>query len=232
MAFGRRGRGAHRRNVRAKVDATVPWETPERPDAPPTTGPWDLVDVPDDGLLRKDFGSLLVPIVSGVRVEGTFGSDGTLVAVTLTCPTGQMQVDVFAAPRTAGIWVELRKQILGTIASQGGTGQEVRGTFGPEIAARLPVQGGAARPARFVGVDGPRWFLRARVTGPAAADRDKGAVLEDALRQMVVVRGTDPLPVRDPLPLKLPDTPTEQDAGQPSEDGPKPSANGTRPRRR
>jgi hypothetical protein len=37
-----------------------------------------------------------------------------------------------------------------------------------------------------------------------AADRRKAAVFEEALRQCVVVRGTDPLPVREPVPLRLP----------------------------
>ena len=32
------------------------------------------------------------------------------------------------------------------------------------------MQGGGAAPARFLGVDGPRWFVRALLTGPAAQD--------------------------------------------------------------
>ena len=59
-------------------------------------------------------------------------------------------------------------------------------------------------PARFVGVDGPRWFLRAMYTGSAAVDPDAAAPLEAALRDVVVVRGSDPMAVRDPLPLRLP----------------------------
>ena len=57
---------------------------------------------------------------------------------------------------------------------------------------------------RFVGVDGPRWFLRAMFAGPVATDDEAAAVLEDALRGVVVVRGTEPLPVREPVPLQLP----------------------------
>jgi hypothetical protein len=40
--------------------------------------------------------------------------------------------------------------------------------------------------------------------GPAAVEDHQAAAFEDVLREVVVVRGTDPLPVRDPIPLRLP----------------------------
>jgi hypothetical protein len=61
-----------------------------------------------------------------------------------------------------------------------------------------------------VGVDGPRWFLRGLFTGAAATDPAKASVLEDAVRNIVVVRGASPMPVRDPLPLTLPKEIAEQ----------------------
>ena len=110
---------------------------------------------------------------------------------------------MFAAPRTAGIWDEVRKEIRASITQQGGTAQEASGRFGTELTGRIPVQGGY-QSVRFVGVDGPRWFLRGLFSGPAAADPAKAAVLEDTVRNIVVVRGSSPMPVRDPLPLALP----------------------------
>jgi hypothetical protein len=213
MAFGRRGRGAHRRSTRAKIDATVPWEEPEKEAVPPTTGPWDVADVPDDGVERVDLGTLHIPILRDVEVRIDVSPEGPTFAVTLSHSGGQMQVGAFAAPRSTGIWDEVRKEILGSIASQGGTAQEVRGTFGREITARMPVQGGW-QPARFVGVDGPRWFLRALFTGPAATDSAQAATLEEAFRQVVVVRGDNPMPVREPLPLQLPKDLAEHAAQQ------------------
>jgi hypothetical protein len=56
-------------------------------------------------------------------------------------------------------------------------------------------------------VDGPRWFLRGVLTGPEAGSPAAGsasAPLADAFRAIVVVRGTDPMPVREQLPLVLP----------------------------
>jgi hypothetical protein len=69
-------------------------------------------------------------------------------------------------------------------------------------------------PARFLGVDGPRWFLRGTITGPAGAGGEAAAALEQAFRDVVVVRGTEPMPVREPLPLTLPAQAAEQMAAQ------------------
>jgi hypothetical protein len=58
--------------------------------------------------------------------------------------------------------------------------------------------------SRFVGVDGPRWFLRGVFNGPASHDHAAAEPLEDVLRSCVVVRGTDAMAPRDLLPLTLP----------------------------
>jgi len=72
-------------------------------------------------------------------------------------------------------------------------------------------------PVRFVGIDGPRWFLRAMLMGPIAVNATKAAPFEDALRAIIVVRGSEPLPVREPVPLQLPKEAADQlGAGQPS----------------
>ena len=44
-------------------------------------------------------------------------------------------------------------------------------------------------PARFVGVDGPRWFLRAVFSGRAAIDEEAAQPLIEVVRGTVVVRG-------------------------------------------
>ena len=42
------------------------------------------------------------------------------------------------------------------------------------------------------------------MSGPAAAAPEAAAELEDAFRAIVVVRGNEPMPVREQLPLTLP----------------------------
>ncbi|HEX6756547.1 MAG TPA: DUF3710 domain-containing protein [Mycobacteriales bacterium] len=204
----RPGRRA-RRSERAKIDATPPWSTERERDTEATTGPWDEADAPDDGMERLDLGALRIPVVAGVEVRVDVDPDGQVVAATLSYGGSEAQVGAFAAPRTTGIWDVIRKEIRTSISSQGGSAQERKGRFGTELSGRVPVQGGF-QSVRFVGVDGPRWFLRALFSGAAANDPARAAPLEDALRDVVVVRGSLPMPVRDPLPLTLPKEVAEQ----------------------
>jgi hypothetical protein len=60
------------------------------------------------------------------------------------------------------------------------------------------------RLVRFVGIDGPRWFLRGLFTGPAADGGEQAELLEEVLRDVVVVRGEHPVPPREILELRLP----------------------------
>ena len=76
----------------------------------------------------------------------------------------------------------------------------------------MPVAAGAdgaagKRLARFVGVDGPRWFLRGVIGGAATGDVEAAAQVEDLFRSIVVVRGGSPMPPRDLIPLRMPATP-------------------------
>jgi hypothetical protein len=60
------------------------------------------------------------------------------------------------------------------------------------------------RQVRFVGVDGPRWFLRGLFTGPAVDGGEQADLLEEVFRDVVVVRGEHPVPPREILELQLP----------------------------
>lgn len=169
-----------------------------------TTGPYDSASAPADDVPRVDLGSLLVPTPAGTELRLEANEAQEVSAAVLVVGSSALQLGVFAAPRSEGIWAEVRGEILSSLSREGGRGREVDGDFGVELAAELPGTGGR-QPARFVGVDGPRWFLRGLFTGPAAAtvgpDR---RLLETALREVVVVRGEQAMPVRDPLPLRLP----------------------------
>jgi hypothetical protein len=132
-----------------------------------------------------------------------------VVAVGLDYANSTLQVQPFAAPRTSGLWHEIREQIADQIARQGGTTTVREGSFGPELLAQIPVttadgQAGQMRLARFIGVDGPRWFLRGVIAGEAAADPTAAAKVEDLFRSIVVVRGNTPMPPRDLIPLRMP----------------------------
>jgi hypothetical protein len=200
------GRRRQKRTDRSKLDATPPWEHREHHEPDATTGPYDERDVPEDGVTRIDLGALRVPVVDGYDVRVDLNEAQQVIAATLAAPEGTMQLGVFAAPRNEGIWDDVRAEIADSLnAQRKDSARESTGPFGTELHGNLPAENGKGTvPVRFIGVDGPRWFLRALLAGPVAADAARAKRFEDAFRQCVVVRGTDPLPVRDPVPLHLP----------------------------
>jgi hypothetical protein len=127
-------------------------------------------------------------------------------AVALDLGDSSLQVMPFAAPRNSGLWLEIRQQLSTQIAQQGGATTMQDGALGPELRAEIPAGAGAPGPrvVRFIGVDGPRWFLRGAITGRAATDPEAGAAIEELFRSIVVVRGATPMPPRDLIPLHVP----------------------------
>ncbi|MBT2211163.1 MULTISPECIES: DUF3710 domain-containing protein [Actinomadura] len=155
--------------------------------------------------------------------------DGRPVAVLVQYEESAMQLQVFAAPKRSGIWEDVRRETAKDIQEEAnGQTQEGEGPFGPELLAMVPAplteevlaempqevreqipaefveQGWAPQIIRFLGVDGPRWFLQAVVQGAAIEDEEQWQVLEDVLRGVVVVRGDAPMPPRDLLELQIP----------------------------
>jgi len=178
------------------------------------TGPWDAESVPQDDVQRVDLGALRVPTLADVELRVEADQNGQVASVVLTDGTSALELAAFAAPRTEGIWDEVREELHAGIRGEGGVVEHETGEFGPELRATVNVPDGSKQLLRFVGVDGPRWFLRATFTGAAAADPAAGPMLAESVRQTVVVRGNDPMPVRDPLPLRLPREVVEQAAAQ------------------
>jgi uncharacterized protein DUF3710 len=169
------------------------------------TGPFDAV-APDDGLPRVDLGGMQVPVLEGLELRVEVDEAGQVVAATLVDGDSLMQLGAFAAPKTSGIWAEVRQEIADSIRSGGGNVDEVDGPYGLELRTAVPTEvPGQFAPARFVGIDGPRWFLRALFSGPAGTDPDASAQLNSVLEAVVIVRGSDAMPIRDPLPLRLPE---------------------------
>jgi hypothetical protein len=211
MPFGRR----RNRIDRSLRERGVPPEPQHKVrEALTTRGPWDESDSPDDGIARIDLGSIRLPALPGMDLRVELGPQQKVIGATLRSGESLLQVAAFAAPRATGIWDDVRADLATSASGQGGSLREVDGPFGPELSGTVlmspPPQPGQPpatperRPARFVGVDGPRWFLRGMITGPAAADPDAAGPLETAFRGIVVVRGTAPMPVREQLPLALP----------------------------
>jgi hypothetical protein len=221
-------------------------------------GPWDITDDFPQAE-RIDCGSLLIPVRDGFDVEINMAEElGAWVAV--VHGESGMQLQAFAAPRSSGLWDEVRSEIAENVAESGGTCRERRGPLGPEIWAEVPIgdageavgpasapgepgeagEAGLAgegagpprlHPIRFLGFDGPRWFLRGVISGPAASDPALSEPFDLIFTDVVVVRGDYPAPQRQLLEIRLPedmqraieaelggadgaDDPGEEDAGR------------------
>lgn len=178
--------------------------------ADPASGPFDSSEVADDGVERVDLGSLLVRPSPGrelrLQVEE---KTGRVQSVLLAGPDGAVEFQAFAAPRNGDLWSEVRPQIAADVTRRGGTATEREGRFGTELMCQMPVKRPdgtvATQPSRIVGVNGERWMLRASLLGRPALDPETAGEWEDALAQVVVRRGEGPMPVGEPLPVRLPD---------------------------
>ncbi len=169
-------------------------------------GPWDVAE-PHPEAFRVDLGSLQVPVIEGTDIQLVLAEQQG-AWVTVRHQLSELQLQAFAAPKRSGLWDEVRGEIAVGITEAGGQVAEREGSFGTELVAHMPAEPGqpasGMRPLRFVGVDGPRWFLRGLFAGAAAADPGAAAPLEAVLREVVVVRGEHPMPPRDLLELRLP----------------------------
>lgn len=177
-------------------------EPEPRPD-----GPWDSTEVRDPAEGRVDLGGLFIPGVDGMELRVEVAGDA-IVAATVVLRDSAIQLQGFAAPKREGIWGEVREEIGSGITQQGGIIDEVEGPLGWELRAQVPVQlpdgTGGFQVVRFVGVDGPRWFLRGVISGQGAVQPQAAGLLEQIFRDTVVVRGEGPMAPRDPIVLKLP----------------------------
>ncbi len=172
----------------------------------PDGGPWDAGE-PYPGRLRADLGSLQVPMGPEHEIQLVM-ADQHGAWVTVRYRESEVQIQAFAAARRGALWDDVRAEIAAEVRTAGGQSQEAGGSFGIELMAQVPAEPGqpssGLRLVRFVGVDGPRWFVRGLFTGPAAAGGDQADLLEEVLRDVVVVRGEHPVPPREILELRLP----------------------------
>ncbi|HEV7146188.1 MAG TPA: DUF3710 domain-containing protein [Pedococcus sp.] len=188
-----------------------------------TGGPFDSADVDLRSDERLDLGALRIRGVAGMELRLEVEEETQqVVGATAVMGDSAVQLQAFAAPRSAGIWDSIRQEIAESIVSQGGTADEERGEFGRELRTRMPSAGPDGRtvfaPARFVGVDGPRWFLRAVFSGRAAIDDEAAAPLVAVVRNTVVVRGDAAMAPREMLVLRLPEEVTVSSDGLPDDE--------------
>lgn len=169
-----------------------------------TVGPLDYSEVIQ---LRPsiDFGALQLPVREDVTLKLEVDeASSRIVALTVDHEGSSLQLQAFSAPGSAGIWHEIRKTLDDSIFAQGGKTETVVGPMGPELNAQIPTKGGDFRLAKFIGVDGPKWFLRGVISGLALGDTLAMTHVIDIFRSVIVVRGVSPMPPKELLQLVAP----------------------------
>jgi Protein of unknown function (DUF3710) len=199
------------RHERTEVRDANELEAPVIPE-PPARGPYDVSEAPA-GVQRLDLGSLQIPAVPDVEVRVQADPQGVIQQVVLVHGPNALQLGVFAAPRSEGIWDEVREEIRQSLFNDGAAAQEVKGDYGTELQARVRTPDGLTD-LRFVGIDGPRWMVRGVYQGEVATNPAAGGPLTTCLEGLVVDRGQEAKPVREPLPLRLPREVAEQAGGE------------------
>lgn len=188
-----------------------------------TSGPYDIseIDHPDDGddLLssddepRIDLGSMILTGFPGAELRLQVAEETSqIVSAMLISDNSALELGAYAAPRSGGLWAELRDEMIEGATEAGGEASLAPGPFGVELRRLLPVttpEGEEGyQPSRMWVVEGPRWLLRGIVYGEAALTdsvEPPVAQLVTAFRQVVVRRGDEAMAPGDLLPLSMPE---------------------------
>jgi hypothetical protein len=173
-------------------------------------GPYDMDEVGEDevGTSRLDLGSVLVPIPQGGQIQVEMAPNGNPQAVHLVTQHGRITVAAYAAPKSPGKWREVAAELSETLRNDNATVSMETGPWGRELHGSTP-----NADMRFIGVDGYRWMIRCVAAGPAGAAEANSPLIAAAhavLADTVVRRGTEPHPVRTPLPVVLPQALADQ----------------------
>ena len=207
------------------VSEPAPAEIDESKSAPADraqAGPFDVSEVPS---MRPyvDLGGIKVAPREGLQMRLDVDERAKrVVAVSLTYAESMLQVQAFSAPKSLGLWHQVRSEITQQMTAQGARISDAMGDLGPElvVATKVPAeQGGGVREVRFIGVDGPRWLLRGVVMGKATRDDEARAKINELFRDLVVVRGDQPMPPSELLQLQVPPGVAQTGQKKPETDG-------------
>ncbi|OZC99668.1 hypothetical protein CH275_22085 [Rhodococcus sp. 06-235-1A] len=175
-------------------------------------GPHDLSDLDEDretvAKTRLDLGSVLIPLPDGGQLQVEMSQAGSPQAVHIVTQFGRITIAAYAAPKSPGQWREVAADLATSLRDDKAETTVETGPWGRELHGVT-----ANADLRFIGIDGYRWMVRCVLAGPSGAVGEGQPLVQLAhtiLRQTVVDRGTDPHPVRTPLPVVLPQVLAEQ----------------------
>jgi hypothetical protein len=179
-------------------------------------GPFDISEVEDvEGtpeMPRIDLGSMVLAGFPGAELRLQMSEETQqIVSAMLIHQDSALELGAYAAPRSGGLWAELREEIMASATEAGGSAQLAEGPFGVELRRLIPVttpEGEEGyQPSRMWVAEGPRWLLRGIVYGQAALEEGLDSPVAEmltAFRQVIVRRGEEPMAPGDLLPLVMP----------------------------
>lgn len=200
---------ALRRNKQKFRDEIAP-KAPPQVEGVRHRGPWDSSErSPDGDDTYVNLGPLIVRVYEGLEVQLPADGDGSEIgSVVLVADSAALELRAFAATRSGGLWDEVRDDIILEVARLGGECEQVDGLFGPELLIKVPVElpdgEKGFQPSRIVGIEGPRWLLRATFLGEAGLSPSDEGLLMDTLRDVIVDRGAEARIPREALLLTVP----------------------------
>lgn len=193
--------------------ATAPAAPSAKPPRP--NGPWDveeLDDRPAHVAPRLDLGGVRIRPPAGFKVQIQVDQKTQRsTSVTLVGDQGALALVVVAAAKSKPQWPVTMRALQSDADRRGGTVAEGNGPWGPVLRITIPVtlpdgkQG--VQPSIALGIDGPRWMLRATILGKAALDQEQMNKMMAIVQDTVVVRGEEPMAPGEVVPLVPPPRP-------------------------
>lgn len=214
----------------APTDATpepsqpAPDETEETPLKPRrANGPWDVSEVdgshPSHERNRIDLGGLRIRPRAGMTMQMQVDNKtGKATSVLLMGDQAGVQLMAIAAAKSSPLWPQTKSAVVADAHRRGGSATEASGPWGPVLQVSLPATTSTGQkgvqPSLVIGIDGPRWMLRATLLGKAAIDQQVHNQMLAIVQDTVVVRGDAPMPPGELIELRPPSRPDEEQAGE------------------
>ena len=182
-------------------------------------GPFDIAELDEDDDLtgtpaapRIDLGAMVLAGFPGAELRLQMSEETQQIVSAMLIHEGSaLELGAYAAPRSGGLWSELREEIMAAATEAGGSASLAEGPFGVELRRLVPVSTPEGeqgyQPSRMWVAEGPRWLLRGIVYGQAALEDGLGSPVAEmltAFRSVVVRRGDEAMAPGDLLPLTMP----------------------------
>ncbi len=106
-------------------------------------GPYDVADIDladGEGDPRIDLGSMIITGFAGAELRLQVADETQqIVSAMLISEDSALELGAYAAPRSGGLWPELREELIEAATEAGGSAAVVEGPFGVELRRLLPV---------------------------------------------------------------------------------------------